>query len=90
MLFIAPSELAFVPILSLAEYNNQDIVTGYLIATCVKALDSHTFTHFKHPLQLLPLIMRACLCHGRFTLPITLFEHISRHFQHALQFLVLS
>jgi hypothetical protein len=82
--------LAFVPILNLAEYNNEDIVTGYVIETCNKALDSHTFTHFKHPLQLLPLIMRACLCNGRFTLPITSFGQISRHFQHALHFLVLS
>jgi hypothetical protein len=66
------------------------MVTGYVIETLNKALDSHTFTHLIQPVQSPLLTIRACLWNGKFTLPITLFEHISWHFQHALHFLVSS
>jgi hypothetical protein len=65
-----------------------DIVIDYVIETLDKALDSHTFTHLIQPVQLPLLTIWACLWNGKFTLPITLFEHFSWHFQHALHFLV--
>ena len=37
-------------------FSNMDMVTGYVIETLDKALDSHALTHLKQPVQLLLLI----------------------------------
>lgn len=57
-----------------------------IIGILDKASNAQTSTHFKQPVQLLPLTIRACLCQGKFTLPNTFSGHFSRHFQHALHF----
>jgi len=54
------------------------------------ALNSHVFIHLEQPVQLSLLMISACLCQGKFTRPITWFEHASMHFQHASHFLVSS